>query len=89
MKGILRIVEKLAFEHEPRKLKDVRYLVDVARNEVLAGTLSALMLVLSEILLMHNSGIIRIVRFKNRFAHPTPGGWADLVLNAVSKRALQ
>merc|ERR1712118_217150 len=81
-KGILRMIEKMATEHVEAKIKDVRYLVDLSRNEIVAKSVRGLVAVLQELLRMHATGVIRLVRCKNRFQEPTLGGWADIVLNA-------
>lgn len=80
-KGILRIIEKLATESQPEKAKDVRYLMDLARNEITSGTVVGIEAVLQELLEAHAKNFIRLVRFKNRFQQPTLGGWADIVVN--------
>ena len=85
-KGVLRIVEKLAFEPEPAKHKDVRYLCDLARGEIKADSMESLQRVLEEILEMHKNGTICLVQFKNRFENPIVGGWADILINAVFQR---
>lgn len=82
-KGIMRILEKLFFECEAHKSLDVRYLWDIARNELRASSIRGLQAILTVVLKMHKDKVIRIVRAKNRFRNPTAGGWSDLVLNCV------
>merc|ERR1711879_619216 len=70
----------MGFEHDPKKLKDVRVLLDLARNEIRCDSMVAMRSLLEEILDRHSRGRVHVLKFKNRFAHPTKGGWADIVL---------
>jgi hypothetical protein len=45
--------------------------------------MAGLLAVLRALLALEKEGLLRIVRFKNRFKHPTAGGWADAMINFV------
>merc|ERR1712137_1127549 len=82
-KGVLRIIEKTAFEVEPHKAKDLRFLCDVARNSITVPTMAGMSDVLHVLLQLHEEACLHLLRIKDRFTNPTAGGWADLCVNAV------
>lgn len=83
LKGVLRMLEKLALEPDATKRGDVRQLRDVARCSIVASSTQQLTAVVQELCKQHRNSHIRILRVKNRFADPTLGGWRDVLLNAV------
>ena len=84
LKHLLRVCEKLALE-EKNGVGERRWqahgICDVVRGSVTCDDMGSLTTVLGILLKMHEEGHLVLVRGKNRFSHPTPGGWADGMLN--------
>jgi hypothetical protein len=84
LKHLFRVCEKLALE-EKNGVGERRWqahgICDVVRGSVTCDDMGSLATVLGILLKMHEEGHLVLVRGKNRFSHPTPGGWADGMLN--------
>ena len=84
LKHLFRVCEKLALEEKNgagERRWQAHGICDVVRGSVTCDDMGSLTKVLGILRQMHEEGHLVLVRGKNRFAHPTPGGWADGMLN--------
>lgn len=77
LKSMSRILEKCTLRRE-LKDRDANTIFDVVRamfvSDSMAGIVATVMTLLA-------TSCVQIVRIKDRFASPAPGGWRDLLLN--------
>eukprot|EP00451_Oxyrrhis_marina_P021161 CAMPEP_0204340184 /NCGR_PEP_ID=MMETSP0469-20131031/22381_1 /ASSEMBLY_ACC=CAM_ASM_000384 /TAXON_ID=2969 /ORGANISM="Oxyrrhis marina" /LENGTH=600 /DNA_ID=CAMNT_0051324667 /DNA_START=80 /DNA_END=1882 /DNA_ORIENTATION=+ len=76
MKGLFRTLEKAILRYDGR----VDRVLDVARASIEVTSMDQVHRCLD---LLNNSDRVQLVRVKNRFQHPTEGGWSDLQLNVA------
>ena len=79
IKKMARIVEKGVYA-ETTTRGDYSSVKDIVRGCVICKNMADVREVLE---LVQSSKEVTIVRIKNRFAHPTTGGWADVSVNVV------
>ena len=81
LKGVRRIVEKIALQAEGNG--DPSRVLDAARAMVVSTDTTAIVGVLSYLKEQYNDGYgsIELVRVKNRFLSPSLGGWRDVMVN--------
>jgi ankyrin repeat protein len=86
LKHVFRVVQKHATRVDGGKPTDFETACDIVRGSVVCETMCDLLKVLRLLLQLQVDGFILIVRFKNRFKHPTAAGWADAMINFVCLR---
>ena len=84
-KSLYRMIEK-ALTKGPRKAEgeaDFSQILDVFGCLVVCPTYPEMAAVLGALIAQHKSGDLRVCRIKDRWTHPSSGGWRDLMLNVV------
>jgi len=82
-KSFVRMVEKVLFESDEKKRGRYECLKDISRATIVCESTGVLLRVLAVFSCLDNTGLLSVVSGKNRFADPTSGGWADIMLNIV------
>jgi len=77
IKGLFRATEKTAFSLK-RKAATVK---DMAREGLRVFSFTGMLWVFEHFLEQDATGEIKILRIKDRLTTPTPGGWADVMIN--------
>ena len=83
LKHAFRVAQKHATRVDGGKPTEYESACDIVRGSIVCASMGDLLVVLRVLLEMEAEGLIRIVRFKNRFKNPTAAGWADAMLNYV------
>jgi hypothetical protein len=60
---------------------DISFACDLVRGMLVCRSFKVVAAILEALLALHKSGKIVIVNLKNRFDVPSPGGWADAMVN--------
>jgi hypothetical protein len=60
---------------------DISFACDLVRGMLVCKSFKVVAAILEVLLALHKSGKIVIVNLKNRFDVPSPGGWADAMVN--------
>merc|ERR550537_752623 len=76
MKSLFRTFEKAAMS--PTEQYQLSAIVDIARQGIVCDDFKGMHGTLQRLL---ESPQTRVLRMKNRFAFPSPGGWSDILLN--------
>jgi hypothetical protein len=79
MKHLYRVLEKQALD--PAGAGERSPVWDAARAMILLNYMEQFVCVLDQIQKDHADNIIKIRRVKERFSHPTSGGWSDILIN--------
>jgi hypothetical protein len=82
LKKTSRVVEKSALRPGEGRGRS-KWVCDVVRAMLVATSMSAVGSIVRGLLALHEAGALRVVRIKDRFAHPSAGGWRDLMVNFV------
>ena len=83
LKHVFRVLQKHATRVDGGKPTEYESACDIVRGSIVCTSMGDLLVVLRVLLEMEAEGLIKIVRFKNRFKNPTAAGWADAMLNYV------
>jgi hypothetical protein len=83
LKHVFRVLQKHAIRVDGGKPTEFETACDIVRGSTVCASMGDLLVVLRLLLKMEAEGLIKIVRFKNRFKNPTAAGWADAMLNYV------
>eukprot|EP00746_Dinoflagellata_sp_MGD_P139466 gnl/MRDRNA2_/MRDRNA2_72919_c0_seq1.p1 gnl/MRDRNA2_/MRDRNA2_72919_c0~~gnl/MRDRNA2_/MRDRNA2_72919_c0_seq1.p1 ORF type:complete len:1107 (-),score=193.57 gnl/MRDRNA2_/MRDRNA2_72919_c0_seq1:416-3736(-) len=81
-KGMYRCIEKFALERAGRAAP-VNRCRDAAREMIMCKDVCTICSVLRSFIQRMVAGKLLIVSFKDRFQHPTDGGWSDCLLSIV------
>ena len=80
---VFRVLQKHALRIDGGAPTHFETACDIVRGSIVCASMGDLLVVLRLLLKMEAEGLIKIVRFKNRFKNPTAAGWADAMLNYV------
>lgn len=78
LKDLFRFFEKFALDGD---FEDPRGIQDIVRYMIACQDFSQHSQVVNNLVKMSRKKIIRLCRLKDRYSNPTPGGWADLMVN--------
>jgi len=82
-KSFVRMVEKVMFESDSNKRGRYECLKDISRATIVCESMGVVLRVLAVFLCLDRAGQLTVVSGKNRFANPTSGGWADIMLSIL------
>ena len=82
LKSIVRIVQKAQLRPGANRGRTDR-VCDVVRGILVAPDMATIAAVAEALATLQREGVIEVLRIKDRFSHPNPSGWHDLLVNII------
>ena len=82
LKSIVRIVQKAQLRPGANRGRTDR-VCDVVRGMLVTPDMATIAAVAEALAALQREGVIKVLRIKDRFSHPNPSGWHDLLVNII------